>query len=246
MKWVISFFCLLSILLPQCLIQGSLPQKGLPNFLVVYIYLVTCENKQSNICIFYIYIYIYGCICVWECTHMCTLVVLPIASHQQLAWECWGIKPWLNGLVQNNSGYSNFTQASPLSLYIPCYSISQLPRLAGILSLTCLNQNSLCLLHPPIPSSTVSASLVNDNSILPRNTFVPLLLSLYLTLVSSVWSASVSPSSKMGSLDNKVVQLCWTTRSSCSRLHVLKYLSPRRLQSKSCFLCVQVSLLLGS
>ena len=99
-------------------------------------------------------------------------------------------------MVQNNSGYSNFTQASPLSLYIPCYSISQLPRLGGILSLTCLNQNSLCLLHPPIPSSTVSASLVNDNSILPRNTFVPLLLSLYLTLVSSVWSASCHPPAK--------------------------------------------------
>lgn len=150
-------------------------------------------------------------------------------------------------MVQNNSGYSNFTQASPLSLYIPSYSISQLPRLAGILSLTCLNQNSLCLPHPPIPSSsTVSPSSVNDNSILPRNTFVLLLLSLYLTLVRSVWSACMSPSSRMGSLGDKVVQLCWTTRSSCSRLHVLKCLSPQRLQSKFCFLCVQVSLLLGS
>ena len=65
---------------------------------------------------------------------------------------------------------------------------------------------SFCLPHPPIPSSpTVSPNSVNDNSILPRNAFVPLLLSLYLTLVSAVWSASMSPSRRMDFLRDKVV-----------------------------------------
>lgn len=109
------------------------------------------------------------------------------------------VKSWFSSLVQRNStGYSNFTRAaSPLSLYIPSYSVSQLPRLAGISSLTCLKQNSLCFPHPPLPfSPTVSPSSVNDNSILPRNTLVSpcffflshwSILSALLADTSSVW-----------------------------------------------------------
>lgn len=161
-------FLLLSTLLPQPLIQGSLPPKCLltPNSIRILWYMWLLA--KMSMCLYNIYI----CMFVYVRVHVCACR-LPIASYWQPApWECWailldlGAMAWLKGIPL----VIPISLKQPLpSSHPPSCPVPQFPYLETISDLACLKRSYLCLPHLALP--TVSPIFINGNSVLPANTF---------------------------------------------------------------------------